>query len=117
MAERLGRRTFIATTLGLTLGVAAARTAVRAQRYWTLTVEAVPVTHGFALQISFSLDFLDGEPLFIHVADKDSSSFSFTWMRISESPGDELVECGPFDLPYGRPYVVTIVTLSGVRHP
>jgi hypothetical protein len=95
-----------------------------AQSRWLLAADVFPSFHGFSVQVSFSVDYLGGIPLYIQVADAAGTFVFFTWAPISEPVGQQAFDFGSFDIPYSSPYlpfghtyVVTIVTSSGERHP
>jgi hypothetical protein len=117
MPMRLTRRAFIALAgAALLVGGLASRRRVRAQTQWTLTADVVPIDHAFSLRVSFSVGFPLLEQLYIEVADADSPSLFFSWEPIAEFAGQVLFEVGPWGIPDGRPYLVTIVTPSSERH-
>jgi hypothetical protein len=114
VSTQLTRRTFLGMASAIAIGTVANRRA-KAQDGWSLTADVIAVTRGLGLYVTFTVDFLDDVPLYIEVVDFDSSSIFELWTPISDVTGDELLEFGPNDIPYGRSYLVSIVDYLGQR--
>jgi hypothetical protein len=117
MSAELNRRTFIGLASGAALGVTSAVMPVRAQSAITLTADVVAVEKGFQLSMTYVLGSLGTEPLFLQVADSRGADVFFTWDKITQPSGTEVEDIGPFNIPYGHTYLVSIVDATGVQDP
>ena len=117
MSRRLTRRTFVGLTSGAALSIVHGDTWLRGQSPWTLTAQVIPVASGFGLLVTFGVDPSPSIPLYIQVADSDGPDIFFSWTGITEPAGADLLQIGPFGIPYGRRYLVTIVTALGNQDP
>ena len=115
MSRRLTRRAFIGITSGAALGISTRGNWLRAQSNWTLAAEVIPVKEGFGLMVTFAVEFLDLLPLYIQFADRENPDV-FLWDQITVPSGTDLLEIGPYDIPYGGSYLVTVVTALGQQH-
>jgi len=117
MSAELNRRTFIGLASGTAVGVSAGVIPARAQSSFVLIAEVVTVELGFALKVTFDLASLGTEPLFVQVADSKGANIFFTWDDITAPSGTVVEDLGPYDLPYGLTYLVSIVNETGEQVP
>jgi hypothetical protein len=89
----------------------------RAQSAFSLTGDAVPVSHGFELALSYAVDFTDGVALYVQVADVHGPSAFFLWERLDEPTGTLHIPIGPYDVPPGLSAIASVVLPDGSRHP
>jgi hypothetical protein len=115
MTAQVNRRTFIGLASGAALSVTAGVVPVRAQGTILLTAEVVTVEEGFQLSVTYALESLGSVPLFIEVLDSKGVDVFFSLEQIAEPSGTVFENIGPFDIPYGRTYLVLIVDASGER--
>ena len=88
-----------------------------AQSTYVLTADVATVDKGFQLNVTFALGSLGSEPLFVQVADSKGANIFFTWDDITDPSGTVVEDFGPYDLPYGLTYLVSIVNELGELDP
>ena len=119
MATQVTRRTLLraAALTGAGLGGLLLPRPAPAQRVWFLNAGVVAVAHGFAVAVTYSVDFAENLPLYIRVADSRGASVFLSWERITEPAEVLLLDAGAFDIPYGARYSLAVVLPSGQPHP
>jgi hypothetical protein len=118
MSAQLNRRSFIGLASGAAIGASTGAITAGAQSTYVLTADVVAVQYGFALAVTFQVP-PSSQLRFIQIAEIDSPNLFFTWDNIDVPDTYGTVEnyFGPFDLPYGPAYQVTIVDESGDQIP
>jgi len=117
MSAQINRRAFVGLASGAAIGVSAGAIPALAQSSYVLTADVTTVEHGFNLTVTFDVGTLSSTPLFVQIADSKGAEIFFTWDDVTEPSGTVVEEIGPYDLPYGGTYLVSIVNASGVQDP
>jgi hypothetical protein len=115
MSTDISRRTFLGIASAVTIGVGAGQSLFGQSGIWVLTANVVTMPRGLGLRVKFTVDFMDNVPLYLEIVDLYGPTIFQRWIRIADRSGDELVPFGPFDMPDGRTYLVSVVDGNGQR--